>query len=91
MWCGRAIGYNSSYLLKLLCASFDWSALDPIRFCISPLASHPLLKLILSPSRLVLHPDSSKSLGVSPDRLGILGAYPRPLSSLAAGVVAQLA
>ncbi|CAA7052556.1 unnamed protein product [Microthlaspi erraticum] len=44
----RPIGYNSSYPLRCWVLLSDWSALDPIRFCISPLASHPLLKLILS-------------------------------------------
>ncbi|CAA7020301.1 unnamed protein product [Microthlaspi erraticum] len=48
MWCDRPIGYNSSYPLRCWVLLSDWSALDPIRFCISPLASHPLLKLLLS-------------------------------------------
>ncbi|CAA7041493.1 unnamed protein product [Microthlaspi erraticum] len=46
----------------MLCASSDWSALDPIRFCISPLASHPLPEASPLSQWLVLHPDSSKSI-----------------------------
>ncbi|CAA7038281.1 unnamed protein product [Microthlaspi erraticum] len=80
MWCDRPIGYNSSYPLRCWVLLSDWSALDPIRFCISPLASHPLLKLLLSLSAGCL----------SLIALGLLGVYPRPLSSIAAGVVAQL-
>ncbi|CAA7049325.1 unnamed protein product [Microthlaspi erraticum] len=65
MWCVVPIGYNSSYPLSWVLLS-DWSALDPIRFCISPLASHPLLKLILSLSSWVSLPDSIRSSLSSP-------------------------
>ncbi|CAA7038837.1 unnamed protein product [Microthlaspi erraticum] len=61
MWCVVPIGYNSSYPLRCWVLLSDWSALDPIRFCISPLASHPLLKLILSLSSWVSLPDSIRS------------------------------
>ncbi|CAA7031811.1 unnamed protein product [Microthlaspi erraticum] len=80
MWCDRPIGYNSSYPLSCWC------------FCLIGQL------LIQSVSHLYTcfssTPEAYTSLSVagclSLIALGILGAYPRPLSSLAAGVVAQL-
>ncbi|CAA7038253.1 unnamed protein product [Microthlaspi erraticum] len=81
MWCDRPIGYNSSYPLRCWVLLSDWSALDPIRFSSSYtcFSSTPEASLSLSAGCL------------SMIELGILGVYPRPLSSLAAGVVVQLA
>ncbi|CAA7043418.1 unnamed protein product [Microthlaspi erraticum] len=75
MWCSRAIGYNPSYPLRCWVLLSDWSALDPIRFCISPIASHPLLKLLLSLSSwcCILIRPSQFRLHLSPQCLRLIG------------------